>query len=631
MSKYLLVGLSLSALGWNGTTQVAGLPEPDARATAVMTPDGELRRRIDLSLDRLVHGTFPEFTRAFVLADVLLDPGYPRLYQEFSGDISGRYLEVMALMAGPEAVSRLEQWIQELLKCQRSDGRFGDADLVFTADQIGKPHMNLLWGNGRLLTGLMTWYQRHPNPEVLAAAARLGRFLSKAREHCSHPDVTKRLENRGASGLICFTQLIEGLVMLGHATHDQRYWDEAATIVPSLGSRGTQHSHGYLSTLRGILLLYQATRDARLLDLVETAYRDLVDSADYLSTGGVLEFFGAETKGLSQADLRKLWTLDNKDAQDEGCSEADWLRLSFQLWQITGKADYLVRGERCLLNHLYANQFYTGDFGHRVVFKNGFRPSEQTGMAWWCCTMHGLRAFKDVQDVIITRKGDTVSVNLFLDGTWSDGDVRLRLRESHSVSANTVDDGFQVQVERVPDEPFVLAVRQPDWSEPLEIKINQQPLNPSEKEAHYYRIRRRWKAGDRLDIAFDYRVRLETRDRVSLAVSELGAEAIEAVLFYGPYLMAVHEADDPLFFRRPWMFAGRNASIIRLPSAFSTARLEAGPLPTELASFCPIQCRFQYTHGGWPNTNQVTLRPMSRQTGLGQQQVLGLWLKYQKR
>ena len=23
------------------------------------------------------------------------------------------------------------------------------------------------------------------------------------------------------------------------------------------------------------------------------------------------------------------------------------------------------------------------DFGHRVVFKNGWRPSEQPGLAWW--------------------------------------------------------------------------------------------------------------------------------------------------------------------------------------------------------------------------------------------------------
>ncbi len=43
--------------------------------------------------------------------------------------------------------------------------------------------------------------------------------------------------------------------------------------------------------------------------------------------GGVLEFFGARTKNLSPEDLRKLWTLDTKDPQDEGCAEADLVRL----------------------------------------------------------------------------------------------------------------------------------------------------------------------------------------------------------------------------------------------------------------------------------------------------------------
>ena len=61
-------------------------------------PAGELARRIALSSDRLTGPGFPTYTPDFVLADVELSPSYERLYQNFSGDISGRYLD--ALCAG---------------------------------------------------------------------------------------------------------------------------------------------------------------------------------------------------------------------------------------------------------------------------------------------------------------------------------------------------------------------------------------------------------------------------------------------------------------------------------------------------------------------------------------------------
>ena len=71
-------------------------------------------------------------------------------------------------------------------------------------------------------------------------------------------------------GFICFTQLAEGLAMLTQATGDASYAVAARQIVPLLQPRGVQHSHGYLSTLRGAVLLHEAGGDPAMLAFAET-------------------------------------------------------------------------------------------------------------------------------------------------------------------------------------------------------------------------------------------------------------------------------------------------------------------------------------------------------------------------
>ena len=51
------------------------------------------------------------------------------------------------------------------------------------------------------------------------------------------------------------------------------------------------------------------------------------------------------------------------------------------------------------------NQFATGDFGHGILSKNGI-PETVNVRAWWCCTLHGLRAFSDLQNSAFRVSGN---------------------------------------------------------------------------------------------------------------------------------------------------------------------------------------------------------------------------------
>ncbi len=90
-----------------------GLAAPDAAAGKAgrapgpgfggATAAGELAERIRLTGRRLTRGGRPEYTREMVLADVALDRR--RRFWEYSGDLSGRYVEALATL--PPAMGRV--------------------------------------------------------------------------------------------------------------------------------------------------------------------------------------------------------------------------------------------------------------------------------------------------------------------------------------------------------------------------------------------------------------------------------------------------------------------------------------------------------------------------------------------
>ena len=241
---------------------VKGYKSPIQKSVPI--PD-ELNTRIKMVTDRIVFGDEPKLTEDFLLACVTLDPQFSRRFTEFSGDQCGRYLSAFSRIKIPGNPVDLGNLARKIALAQRSDGRFGNDTLDFSNHlKLSGLHMALLWGNGRLLTGLMDYYA-----------------VSKA--------------------------------------------------------------------------------------------------PDFLISGGVPEFFDA--KG------------PKKGSRDEGCSEADFVMVSLELWKATEKVEYLERAEYCLYNELMYNQFDSGDFGSHPISQNfGFELATSQWRCWWCCDYHGLQA-----------------------------------------------------------------------------------------------------------------------------------------------------------------------------------------------------------------------------------------------
>jgi DUF1680 family protein len=446
----------------------------------------------------------------------------------------------------------------------------------------------------------MEYYQYSGSPQALDCARKLGDFLIGVYKTCSEPDVAKRLEGEAARGFICFTQLIEGLDMLWRATSDSRYLETARQIVPLLEPRGVQHTHGYLTTLRGYLMLYESTGDPEILALAEKLYGDLITSSDYLIYGGVLEYFGM------------------KYDRDEGCSEADFLRLSLQLWQATGNLDYLERAERCLLNIFYAGQFETGDFGHRRFDETGYIPAQGAGRAWWCCTMHGHRALADVLRQAVTRDGQRTMIHLYLEGQWSGGGTTLTLARPGATDPSAP--VFRITVDAAPGGNSAIALRQPSWAKDIRLRVNGAEQSPTLRDG-YLTLERAWKSGDVIEVDWTYAVRLQLRDGSLIQPADLTEQPVQAALFHGPWLLSVIDELDPTFHGEPW----RN-NVIHLSETVTRPASAGGPSDSP----CIVEdahLLLDYRHDGFPDPCSVILRPISEQTPY-RQPMATVWLNF---
>ena len=573
---------------------------------------GYLQKRVVLTQQRLLQSGCPTFTTAFILADLLAEKPSVRRFSEFSGDLSGRYLGALSLWPDAGSEAELKKLARTMIKQQRPDGRFGDPDLDFSGPEVNKTHMPLLWGNGRLLVGLMEYYSRFQDAAVLQAAARLGDFLIRVSEFCQNEETAEALKSLGAYGFICFTQCNEGLVLLGEATGEQRYLETAQKIAGWVLPRGKQHSHGYLTTLRGIMHLHRVTGDAKLLKSVEKQFADLVESKDYLVTGGVPEYFGWKEQPLnSDASVAAHST---EESRDEGCSEADFLRLCLQLWQATGKVSYLEKAEHCLLNHLLFNQYSNGDFGHRALTWDGFKSYMNPGRAWWCCTMHGLRAFTDVQEAAVTTADHECRVNLLLDCDHADPETGLKVKFRNRYDRATRRHLVVATITQAPTAPVKIALRQPSWAETEAVTVNGRKAT-STVEGGYCSVKRLWKKGDTLELRQSHLFRFVSEDNRPVALKTLQTASAPApvALFHGPWLLAIHDGEDPLFFSEP-----SEGNTVVPP--VSTDELEHAWGQSGAAAV-DGHLRLSYVHQGFPGAQNISLRPLGHQAGSDQKSV----------
>ena len=545
-----------------GSEANPGLAAPEeARTSQSGTP---FRDRFELTLRRVLSGESPAYSEEFVLEDVRPTAG--RRFTEYSGDVSGRYIGALATAARVYGINypNLAPLVDKVIALQKPDGYFGN---TFHYDKPTDLDMALLWGNGRLLVGLLEFCRLQPSPAVLAACKRLGDFLVRVGPLMLSKEIRDGFgAQHFASSYICWTQQVEGLANLYQVTQDLRYRRLAEQIVDVTERRAGDHAHGYLTSLRGWMDLYAATSDADLLHKCEARWDDVAQSKDLLITGGVPEG----------------WSPNNH--RTEGCAEADWLRLSLALWQATGNPKYLSMAERTAFNELAFNQFASGDFGHHVYTDTGL-PAGGAVRAWWCCSLHGLRCFPDIHSAAFQIRSGNLVFALPVDS-------RIDSPVLSASSVSTLAQDGKVKITILSTGNATLGIRKPEWANGLVILINGGIVNYVTDEG-FVKVRRDWQAGDRVDLQY------------AMALRQEPAGPNRVAFFYGPWLLGAPAAENPAFFNE--LTTDNRLSTKASASAPPSTSGFAVPVAATTFKFIPAEFPEQ------PGT--VTLRAIAEQAG----------------
>jgi len=378
--------------GWNKPTL------SDASKTRMYGLMGTAYQR---GVDRLSHNPY---TVDWLMSDITFK--VKRIFTNYSGDVSGRFIELGSLLSRPNKLypaTTLPEVLQEVSKYQKPDGHFGvdiqTGSLIKTNDKV----VTMLWGNARILVGLVTASKKFNDQRLLESAKRLGDFYVNTADWLCNPAREAEYKATGTAAdsyLVGYFPAIESLAMLYKETNDKRYLDMAERIAAffyQFDGLPLNHSHGNLSAWRGILDLYNITGKSGYLQKTIAKWKDAVSRGYVWSIGGVGEHWYVDYRG------------------SEGCSESDWLRLNLDLWKYTGQTSYLDMAERLLENQYIQDQTANGGYGmrHFDVIPDVGPIGTFGGVNEWdfCCSFHGPLGLYFFKEYLASSNGNNIYIN----------------------------------------------------------------------------------------------------------------------------------------------------------------------------------------------------------------------------
>lgn len=537
LTLFVLFAVSCTTASAGETIAATDWRLPQACDVQLGGPLGEAYRR---GVERL--GEDPYRSVPYLRSDVSFE--VDRIFTNYSGDISGRFLEIATLTSRdglqPPTLGEL---LRDFTRYQKADGHFGrdvDWNQPLEPENPKAVLLPIFWGNSRLLVGLLEAHRATGKPEFLAAARRIGdfyiatsgRFLDPARE------AEYRMTGSYAAGYVTdYFPAIEGLVRLAKAAGDERYLRQAermAAFFERFDTLPIDHSHANLITHYGLLLLSEATGKREYLARVEKRWQDAVDGGYVWPLGGVGEKFRASHQ------------------TDEGCSEADWLRLNLHLARVTGQPRYLAMAERLVRNHYAMNRTANGGYGHHTFVCDADGPllmQPQFTEAVWCCTFHGLLGLHTLKQFVVVGSPRGVFVNFPLDAAASvqAGDGVWKT----TVACRQTDDSLtcRVRIESSDGrrDPPPVYLRRPDYAEKVAaVDVRGQECEILQTKEGYLRLPVQPGPAGEIAVTFSYAPRLENRRMKRIVPDASAARLSGVVLCNGPdVLMASAEKPRP--------------------------------------------------------------------------------------
>lgn len=390
---------------------------------AVSKPDlspSQLSFRIGLARKRMA--SYPCDKWDFILMDLEQPENKRRKASNATGDLTGRLLEFLSCSEGIDGINdpRLDTLFEKILEQKKPSGYVG---------RLEPPRDDLYQGStsSKVFHGMIRYYELTGDKRALDTALGMAEILWKRKDKWE----TEMKSEKGISDIL--TWIGEPFARLYNITGDKRWMDFLIIIRDNLrpieGRR--VHTHGLLSTLRGLQVMAILTGDFAWNALPDKFQKIIIENHLEMPDGCIPEFFPPNER-------------------NEGCSIADWMMLNLNQGFINGDDNSYDKAERVFWNALAFNQLITGGFGHREIASNGYGTGN-IQEAWWCCTQDAGMGMSDLARHAVTFRNNSVNVNFLIPGVYElplpgNTEVKLRIDTSYPSKAMA-----SIEVEGIPD------------------------------------------------------------------------------------------------------------------------------------------------------------------------------------
>lgn len=502
-----------------------------------------VERSLPTMLDQLEqHGVMDNFRRLTGKKNA------PRLGKVYTDSDIYKWLEAAAFVLqsepNPALEAKMDSLIDEIVAVQEPSGYlntfFVDDKVPLRFTEMQRSHE--LYNLGHMLQAAVAYDRARGKRKLLDAGIRYVNFL---------------VENFGPDKRAALTghpELEMALVELYRTTGDRHYLDFAGYLLSGVErerlklteaelrymfsgkpftSRDRVEGHAVraMYACSGATDYYAETGDPAYRKTLETLWRDMTASKLYL-TGGV----GSRAQGEA---FGEPYELPNAQAYTESCAAIANMMWNWRMLGVTGESRFADVIERALYNGINSGMSLDGTL---YCYRNPLESrGEKIRNPWYdttCCPPNLERTLASLPGYLYSTSAAGVYVHFYhtseLDWKLETGaPLKVRQTTEYPWSGNV-----EVAVEPAAPAEFSLFLRIPAWSGKTAVTVNGQPVS-GVKSGEYLEIRRGWKAGDRVKLAFDVRPRLTEAN--PLLRENLGRVAVER----GPLVYCMEKADNP--------------------------------------------------------------------------------------
>ena len=414
------------------------------------------------------------------------------------GEHAGKFLDAACnsydYQPDPELKILIDKVAQNVISGQREDGYLGTyaLDKHWTSWDV--------WSHKYNLIGLMKYYHTSGYEPAFISCKRIGDLICKTfGTNQGQLDLIKSGTHVGMAA----TSILDPMVDLYQLTGDQKYLEfckyilqayeqpNGPKIISTLRATGrvdkvaNAKAYEMLSNLVGIVKLSKVTKDKDLLNLMQTAWQDIVKNRLYITgAAGSYEVFQDDHDLPAGEDGH----------MGEGCITTTWMQFNYQLLSITGDVKYVDELERTAFNAATGAENPKSGCVSYFTPIMGIKPHK---CEITCCLSSVPRAIAMVPEFTNGLIENKPTFLLYQAGSLKTSmngqEVKFTTESSFPEKGNA-----KITVAISKPTSFSVLLRKPYWATNFVVKVNGIIIKSENQD--FITVQRTWNSNDKIEI-----------------------------------------------------------------------------------------------------------------------------------